>query len=397
MSKHTQHLCVAILAALLATSFLACGDEEEEGEGSGEAVETVSLGSVTVGDLNNDNSANAITVSVPSGAESVVLVFDGAPAGALIAIERITSPDGTVVFDLFNGPATNRVDTSEGLYSVLIPNNPAVALTEGDWQVIVVTQGSEFSVNGTAIIKNEAGSGTMDLNLFFAGVDGLDSTTAPMDSDFQAVLSDVGAIYGTAGITIGETNYIDVSDEALAVVEGDAELATLFRQSSSQSNRALNFFFVKDLVGNDAGFTLLGKAGGVPGPSIQHGTDKSGVVVNMGNYIAAKASGDAAMLTEALDQVEIIMAHEAGHYLGLYHTVERNGTALDENGITGTDPLDDTVTCPDSADANGDMVLAPSECAGQGGDNLMFWSPPNDARTLTSSQGTVLKKNPVLK
>ncbi|MEL6180498.1 MAG: hypothetical protein AAFS10_16180 [Myxococcota bacterium] len=381
-----------LLAAALATFMLSCGDE-----GSGEAVDTVELGSFQVDSIDTaDDAKTELTVSVPDGAESVAIVVQGGPAGALILADTITSPSDTKVFDFFNDITTNRVDTSDGLYTVLIPNNPEVNFESGDWKLTFVTDGDPYNVNATALVKNEAGSGVFDLNLFFAGVDGLDASTAPMDTSFQAALSNVGAIYGSAGISIGEVSYNDITDEALAVVEGDDELATLFQTSSSQSNRALNFFFVKDLVGNEVGFTLLGKAGGVPGPPGLHGTVRSGVVVNMASFIEANASGDATMITEALDQLEIIMAHEAGHYLGLYHTTERNGAALDENGILGSDPLSDTPVCPDSADANGDMILAPSECTSADGGNLMFWSPPNTARSLSSAQGTVLGKNPVV-
>ena len=83
-------------------------------------------------------------------------------------------------------------------------------------------------------------------------------------------------------------------------------------------NRALNFFFVADIEGGDAGFSLLGESGGVPGPPTLHGTERSGVMVNMANFEAAKDAGDDGMLTEATKLTEIIMAHEGGHYLGLF-------------------------------------------------------------------------------
>ena len=64
--------------------------------------------------------------------------------------------------------------------------------------------------------------------------------------------------------------------------------------------------------------------------------------------------------------------------------------------INGEDPLSDTTTCPDSADADADGILSPTECAGQGADNLMFWSPLNDSRTLTGQQGQVIVANPLI-
>ena len=139
-------------------------------------------------------------------------------------------------------------------------------------------------------------------------------------------------------------------------------------------------------------------SGGVPGPATLHGTARSGVAVSLADLLDAKKSGDEAKLAKAKATTEIIWAHEGGHYLGLYHTTERNGQALssDGNAIVGKDPLSDTAVCPDSADGDGDKVLKASECSSHDGGNLMFWSPGNDARTLTSHQGSVLTKSAIV-
>ena len=367
------------------------------GDGS---VSLVNLGSLEI----TGEGSEALTVSVPSGSESVAIVMEGAGSNLTLA-SKITSPSGTVVYDFNEDIYTNRTDANDGLYTVLIPSNTAVDLESGDWQITFLSGGNTFTASFTGVIKTKpASANTLDVNLFFVGVDGLDAATAETDTNFQSILSNVESIYGGAGISFGNVSYIDVSGsdaDTYGVIDSidgpSSELARLFQLSKGQTNRAINFFFVADIGGGDAGFTLLGLAGGVPGPPALHGTTRSGVAVNMADFIEAKGAADADMIAEASGLVELIMAHEAGHYLGLYHTTERNGQALDANGILGQDPLSDTPTCDDGSDANGDKRLSSSECADADGGNLMFWSPGQTSRSLTSQQGTILSGNPVVK
>jgi hypothetical protein len=118
----------------------------------------------------------------------------------------------------------------------------------------------------------------------------------------------------------------------------------------------------------------------------------------MASYLEAVESGDAEQIESARSLSEIIFAHETGHYLGLFHTTERNGEALGmgDNVIHGSDNLSDTPVCPDSADANGNGILSASECMENGSDNLLFWSPARSSRSLTSQQQSVLSKNPLI-
>ena len=170
------------------------------------------------------------------------------------------------------------------------------------------------------------------------------------------------------------------------MIDNDAEMQEMFTTVGRKSEQAVNIFFVADLP-------FLGLAGGVPAPPILQGTPKSGVAANMSSYLAAVAAGDQAMIDEAAEEVVRIVAHETGHFLGLYHTVEKNGVAL-AGEINGEDPLSDTTTCPDSADVDASNQLSPEECAGQGAENLMFWSPPPGSYGLTAQQGAIMLATP---
>lgn len=418
----TRILRVGLLLACVAGAGVACGDDEkctidatgeetddcdggvtgdgqactcENAEDGGGDGTTITTSNTTARVLTG--AADALTVTVPDNATSVALIVEGLGSRLLLA-DKITSPSGTVVFDFQNDVNTNLSRADDEVYTVIIPNNPEVELEAGDWKVQFFTDAAqEFEIAVKGVFQTGEGS-DLDVNLVFVGVDGLDAAGAESDAAFQAVLSDFERVYAKGDVDLGEVRYFD-APEAAADEFGtlsDTALSDLFEigndltgaDGASAPARALTFYFVNDITGGDAGFSLLGLSGGVPGPPNTLGTRKSGVVVNMSDF----ADNPAAITT--------IMVHEGGHYLGLYHTTERNGQALDEDGITGTDHLSDTPVCPDDADTSGNGVLSASECADAGGNNLMFFSPPLDSPTdleLTAQQGQVMRLNPAVR
>jgi hypothetical protein len=88
-----------------------------------------------------------------------------------------------------------------------------------------------------------------------------------------------------------------------------------------------------------------------------------------------------------LTAADVPLLHEIGHFFGLFHTVESNGTVLD--------PLSDTEECTLADDADRDRELASSECEGKGADNLMFWS--GTGTRLTPDQIRVMAAAVVLR
>jgi len=71
------------------------------------------------------------------------------------------------------------------------------------------------------------------------------------------------------------------------------------------------------------------------------------------------------------------------HFLGLFHTTEKDGS--------NHDPLGDTPECSSGDDANSNGTLEPSECPDGG--NLMFWGQ-SDTADLSDDQSWVLRRNP---
>ena len=113
-------------------------------------------------------------------------------------------------------------------------------------------------------------TGILDMNLHFTGAQGLTAETAQADSSFQATLDTVREIYAQVGIEIGNLTYVDAPSEFQVienVMGGDSDLMALFATTGSQSNNALNVFFVDELKNGDFAFgVILGIAGGIPGP-----------------------------------------------------------------------------------------------------------------------------------
>ncbi len=75
-------------------------------------------------------------------------------------------------------------------------------------------------------------------------------------------------------------------------------------------------------------------------------------------------------------------AHAIGHWLGLYHTVEEDGTTLD--------PIADTPTC-----ACGRCPDPNQPCGAE--KNLMYWDLAATGTALTSQQGAVMRSNPLVR
>jgi hypothetical protein len=145
--------------------------------------------------------------------------------------------------------------------------------------------------------------------------------------------------------------------------------------AADADDKGVNFFFCEQLTSNDGG-VLLGISGGIPGPPSINTLPHGGVILSL-----AHMGEDSSTFGETL-------AHEAGHYLGLFHLSESEGTSHD--------PLLDTPECSAKEFGVGETgETSTSICETAGADNFMFWTAGDvKQRKITADQSWVLLRHP---
>jgi hypothetical protein len=277
--------------------------------------------------------------------------------------------------------------------TVWIPNSPRVSAQPRAYELEVESKVAG-DVRITSLARDEQGQ-RLDLNLYYVGAAGLRPEGTRGPPLLEAALEEVERIFEPAGIFIGEVRQLSVPGE-LPERGSDAgkddvaagfvrlrsryqvlpELPELLKLSAGAANSALDVFFVGDIE-STGGAEVGGIAAGTPVAFGLHGGPGSGIAIAADMYLVP---GDP-------DQLGRTLAHELGHALGLFHTVEPNGVVFDA--------LPDTAVCPIGEDHDGSGSLDADECAAHGGNNLMF--PTSDAGdALTEQQCEVLRRALVL-
>ena len=330
-----------------------------------------------------NGKSDEVILDLPEDAISVTLITLGAEGNIYTALQ-FSGPEGQVHIseqpigyspsptDQFLSPwpgaffSPNRATPNETISGVLIPNNPELEITGGEWRYRIAgstAQGSPISgdVDVTVLVKRAAElptCGRLDMHFYFTGSKGWTAETAPDNPEFQAAFERMAAFYAPLNIEVRAASFDDVSAD-YAVVDGiqgaNNEMHQLFAESLY--NDGVNLFFV-ERIGGQFGGSIGGISGGVPGPNLISGTSRSGVVVTTDLDPNPQAIGH-------------IMGHETGHFLGLFHTSE----AL----IPGVnDPIPDT---PEGQASN---------------TNLMYPTVTDGEASMTEGQGTVLYHNATL-
>lgn len=351
-----------VLILILMLVFLpACGG----GGGGGNTKSTPTTlpsgpSSTTVTDLTGKSS-----FTIPSNAISFLLSTDQSKGPR--EIDSLTNPSGDDVL------SANPLDDLFDYSNILIPTVPPEVVsthlpTAGTWRYITT---GPTSVKLTLRRGDPPTSSTLHIKPFLTGM-------TYSESAVNGALAVLKTIFEKVGLQIELDAVTVVSDNKFAAVSTDFNDATTAELVSMGAADRVNLFFVEDLIGQ--GKSSLGISAGIPGSLGIEGSHNG--VLNGMNAHTDQGTLNVQLLGETA-------AHEMGHWLGLYHTTERNGETFDL--------LTDTPECPLSKAANQGAGPQPSDCVDLDGKNLMFWQgdPNIDQITLSPQQIHVINYSPI--
>lgn len=276
--------------------------------------------------------AYTVEVEVPSGAHSAQILA-GAAAGFggfdALSGERLridfTREYPRVNFIIPEGPTVNAVG---------LPHRPEVPAESiaGRFALRFVAREAPFC----PVVVAKTGPGSrVDVKVVLAPGGGVpDAATAAQDAALQAVLRGAADIYHLAGISLNVVRYQNLGPaerQQFAIIRNETDVPALFRTSTPPGESVddvltLNLFVVQQILLGEG--NVLGISGGIPGPAGVHGFGTSGVVMT------AAVVADPEIGSQTL-------AHEMGHFLGLFHTTEVDAVMADD--------LTDTPECPADA------------------------------------------------
>lgn len=355
---------------------------------------------VSSSQLEEDGDSPTVKVTLPDGTSAFSVVMLGQHPGHF-SIATAVNPKGDIlgkgICSALCLACQNRLGGTPATGTALFPSSSGVTVLGGAWHLSTCgfawTQtGSQFSrvaakgqqVDTVVFARTGAvpSKGRLKVRLWFAGAK-VNAAKSFDDPLVVGMLQAGGAAMASAGITLDVLDRIDVPTgfAQLAVPAGlttdhSSAADALFAHAAKVGGSAVLDVFVVDKLGGDeeGGELMAGWSGGTPGPTFYPGRPRAGVVIAYDNNADGPTAGRR-------------LAHEIGHYLGLWHTTSAGGAH---------DPIDDTAACTSAQDADMDGVLSAVECVGLDGGNVMFWSTGAGGGTFSAEQSAIMRGNPLV-
>jgi hypothetical protein len=288
--------------------------------------------------------------------------------------------------------------------AVLFPNDgQSATLDLGTWSIPVATVNAAFTDfepdHMTTIVYYKTKTNTrptLKLNVWVVsgvGVGISDNATAAADPEIQGAIGVLQNVYERndstdINIDVNVQFITPVFDGTPDVINSDAEIFALAQDfPASPDHESMNIFVLSNL--SFLGDGVIGYALGLPGPFTRQGTAVSGTLAE---YQSDEENPDVSSGDVGVT-LGYILAHEFGHFLGLYHSSQTNDS---QTGIVGHDPISDTADCSTadiqhegSIDGCPDRfnLMFPVVCDVRSEDNC-------DNPEVSQGQGNVVRYNP---
>lgn len=330
---------------LCSMALSACGWDSTTADGLTWLTTSRSVGS---------NGQIRLNVDVPPDATSLQLVAE-LELESRGYVASLTQPDGDVPFvasETWDG-VHNR--TNAGFSSYLLVMDWPIAARDGPlpegrlrFDLRADQRGTHVPITVAFKHDDDLDSGTLNVDLIYAGglIDNPDVVSAT-----ETAVAHWGAIYEAFGLTI---HVVARSWEGSGTLSspGYGSSAEYLDALAQKPPRTVSVIVVNEVQGVSG---VYGVSGGIPGPLIA--TDRSVVTVSALEH----AGRDNEFNPTEIQLFGETMAHEVGHYLGLFHPVE-----LPIAGKIGSwDALGDTPECQTVVSCNN----------GELGTNLMYPTP----------------------
>ena len=314
--------------------------------------------------------SDELVLNAPDGLESVLMEVRG-DKGLYYLTKFKTPTKGDLIEGA--GYVTRFAREVPGLVDWLYPNTPTLGMEPGEYRIL---------------LRGESpGGGTLDEDVeirLYAKAKSFDSCGIHLDflvdkdaidaRDIEKALDDavvwVNDLYAPHGIRVLDYQVSPITlpttrfeVEKTSVTRDVDDVLAQARRLDTARTDSVHVVVVRSIGGSDpAGYAM-----GLPGP---FDADRSNAAV----LVSTEAYTDGQGFLD-VNGLASTVAHEVGHYLGLYHTSEASGTQHD--------PIPDTAQC---SNAN---------CSSEFNKNIMTAGGGSTRTKVTDGQAFVVRQHPL--
>jgi hypothetical protein len=314
---------------------------------------------------------------VPSTARAMALytTLSSFDFNTIVGFASLTSPSGKQLYTPPMKPnevaqyyaLPVRYQPAETDSTMLLPNSPLVMMETGLWTFTTGATAPAF-LTTTAYLRlgdPPPTTGTAPLNIYFTDLSSACNALTvekAQSGALDGMVTEIKSIFQQAGVSFSAVNFVAAPDGTPNTLRSELgptatlypDLDNVLRAATNGGKTSVGFdvVLVKSITdGGGLANGILGIAGGIPSSPIL-GSPHSGVAVSVQTLCSL-----------GMTTFGSTSAHELGHSVGLYHSVE-----MDNH----TDPLPDT---------------------GTEKTNVMYWEE-NTGTILSPQQGQVIRNDP---